>query len=136
VILIDESINDTSRKCTLLKKSKNESFGFQVNGKTNIKGNHSVSSVLKKSCADLAGLKVDDKIVSVNSSLVGDATIDQLIKVIENETKKSPMCLELMVNSTNESKKNYELIEINDSDDEQCSKTRKRCNLSKFFKLF
>ncbi len=41
-----------SRKCTILKKSKNESFGFQVNGKTNLKGNHSVSSVLKKSCAD------------------------------------------------------------------------------------
>jgi hypothetical protein len=45
----------------------------------------------------------------VNSSLVGDATIDQLIKFIENETKKSPISLELMVNSTNASKKNYEI---------------------------
>ena len=114
-----------SRKCKLLKKFDTESFGFQVNGKTNLKGNHAVSLVSKNSCADLAGLKLNDKIISVNGQSVGDYTIDQLIKLIEIETLRNPTCLDLVVSAN-------EIIEI--SDDEQEDKTitttRKRCNLS------
>ena len=46
-------------KCTLLKKYRTESFGFQVNGRNAVKGNHAVSSVSKNSIADLAGLKLN-----------------------------------------------------------------------------
>ena len=125
IIIIDDN---NSRQCILMKKSESETFGFQVNGKTNLKGSHTISSVSNRSCADLAGLKVNDKIISVNGVLVGDSSIDELINLIENETKKNQMRLELVVSSASD----VELIELQDSDEDNdlASKTRKRCNLS------
>ena len=71
---------------------------------------------------------MNDKIISVNGVLVGDSSIDELINLIENETKKNQMRLELVVSSASD----VELIELQDSDEDNdlASKTRKRCNLS------
>jgi predicted metalloprotease with PDZ domain len=87
--------------------------------------------VSKNSIADLAGLKLHDKIISVNGTLVDDFSIDELIKQIEIETNSNPLGLELFVAS---STKTVECIQIsddsNDGSNEKSLATRKRCNRS------
>ncbi len=85
----------------------------------------------KNSIADLAGLKLNDKIISVNGTLVDYFSIDELIKQIEIETNSNPLGLELVVLS---STKTVECIQIsddsNDGSNEKSLSNRKRCNRS------
>lgn len=110
------------KKCLMQRKFKNESFGFQVNGKTNQNGSHMISLVHKNSIADIAGLQVNDKIIKVNKIDVAQSTIDQLIKTIEVETNKNPNCLEFTVIPAQKSN--------NEDSVGRYNLNRKRCNLS------
>lgn len=105
---VDMNYNDEkngSKKINLtviLKKDikTQDSFGFQLMGNQNEKGNHYVSVVEPNSPSARANLKPLDKIIKVNGFDVGDFTITSLIEYLEYEMSLNEFKLVLLVERT------------------------------------
>jgi hypothetical protein len=111
---------------TLTRSAPSDSFGFEVNGKKNVPGDHKISHININSIAQSCGLKVNEKIKLINGVCVDNMTIDQLIDCIQAQTAINPLKIELYV------------TQVSDSDkltvDNRNSLLRKR-NLCKTFEL-
>lgn len=99
LITSDESsrADDDRHICTLRRDNESESYGFEINGKANVINEHFISNVAPNSPAHLAGLRKYDKIVTINGKSVMNKYVNQIIKMIEVETRQSANRLEFIV---------------------------------------
>ena len=100
---LGDNVSNANRAATthhmyaLVRNSVSDSFGFEVNGKKNVLGDHKISNITVNSIAHKCGLKINDKIKSINGVCVESLNIDELIGLIQKQTAINPFRIELVL---------------------------------------
>ena len=101
--------NSSSEIKISIRKSSEESFGFEVKGEEKRRGENCVDNVVADSAAYRANLLVGDRIVSVNGYRVNNMNINELFSLLEYESEIDPKRLDLVVFRNAQSQKRSKL---------------------------